>query len=306
MNKKYKVNLLAAVTVILWASAFPFSKVAMQHFSPNVLGSLRISAAAIFLLLLAGILRLPLPKGRDVCKFFLSGALGFTLYLLTFNMGLRTLSSATSGIIMAMTPVMTAVGALFLYKEKISRRGWLAIGIEFAGILVLSLWDGQISVNRGILWTLCTAVLFCGYNLYQRRLLAKGYTPLEITIYSITAGAILFLPLLVRGIGELKTASMPQVLVVVYLGVFPNAIAAFTWGKALKTAVRTSDVTNFMFITPLLAAVMGYVVLGELPTAGTLAGGAVILGGLFLFQKCSRDEHIILKKAIDNVIVKTE
>ena len=285
MNAKSKVNILAIATVILWASAFPFSKVAMEHFSPNSLGCLRITAASIFLILLGIFSRLHLPRKKDIYKFFLSGALGFTLYMLTFNVGIRTLTSATSSIIMAMTPVMTAVGALFIYREKIPAIGWISIGIEFIGILVLTLWDGVLSLNVGILWTLSTAILFCGYNLYQRKLLSQGYTPLEITIFSITAGAILFLPFLPNGIHEMSKAPLSHILVVIYLGVFPNAIAAFTWGKALLIAKKTSDVTNFMFVTPLLATIMGFVVLKESPSAGTIAGGIIILIGLRLFQK---------------------
>lgn len=288
MNIKCKVNLLAIATVILWASAFPFSKVAMEYFSPNILGCLRICAASIFLIILGTINHLHLPRKRDIYKFFLSGALGFTLYMLTFNVGLRTLTSATSSIIMAMTPVMTAIGALFLYREKIPLTGWAAIAVEFVGILVLTLWDGVLSINIGILWTLCTAVLFCGYNLYQRKLLSQGYTPLEVTIYSITAGAILFLPFLPGGIKEISHAPLSHILVVIYLGVFPNAIAAFTWGKALLTANKTSDVTNFMFVTPLIATVMGFLILREFPSPGTFAGGGLILGGLLLFQKSQR------------------
>ncbi len=79
-------------------------------------------------------------------------------------------------------------------------------------------------------------------------------------------------------------APAKQIFVIIYLGVFPSAIAYFLWGTALALAEKTSDVTNFMFVTPLLAVVMGFFIIGEVPSMGTFLGGAIIIAGLILFN----------------------
>lgn len=284
MDRKIKVNLLGFLTVILWASAFPISKVALTYYSPNTLGALRCATAAIFLIILGKKYKIGLPKKKDIPKFFISGGMGFAIYLFAFNTGVQTLTSATSSILVATTPVMTAIAASIIYKEKIKILGWIAIAIEFVGILVLTLWDGVFSVNKGIFWTLSAALAFCVYNLYQRKLSAAGYETLQITTYSMACGSILLFFFLPQGIPLMMAASLKQIFIILYLGVFPSAIAYFLWGKALVLAEKTSDVTNFIFVTPLLAVVMGFLILREIPSMGTLLGGIIIIVGLIIFN----------------------
>ena len=179
---------------------------------------------------------------------------------------------------------MTSVVSTFLYNEKIKLLGWIAILIEFVGIIVLSLWQGTLSFNFGIIWTLCAAVVFCIYNVYQRKLSSLGYRSNEIVTYSMICGTILLLFFLPKGITELTTASFSQIGVLLLLGIFSSGIAYVLWGKALSIAEKTSDVTNFMFVTPLLSTILGFLFLKEIPSIGTLIGGAMILIGLVLFQ----------------------
>ena len=71
----------------------------------------------------------------------------------------------------------------------------------------------------------------------------------------------------------------------VYLGAFPSAAAYFFWGEAMSYAERISEVTNFNFVTPLLSAVMGFLLLKEVPNAGTFIGGAAIIASIIVFNK---------------------
>ncbi len=283
MSTKVKVNLLGFLTVLFWAMAFPFSKITISHFNINSVAVLRCGIASIFLCLL-GYKKISLPKKQDIPKFFISGLFGFFLYLVFFNTGLQSLTSATSSIIIATTPIMTSIVSTFLYQEKIKWLGWIAIFIEFIGIIVLSLWNGIFSLNFGILWTLCAAAVFCIYNLYQRKLSALGYQPNEIVTYSMICGTILLLFFLPKGISEFVTAPSMQMFVILSLGIFSSAIAYILWGKALAIAEKTSDVTNFMFLTPLLSTILGFLLLKEIPSMGTFIGGTMILIGMVLFQ----------------------
>lgn len=283
-SEKKKVFGLSFLSVFLWASAFPLTKVAQQQFTSIPLGFLRCTVAAIFLIIIGKCCHIRLPQKKHIPLFFVSGGLGFTGYMITFNTGILTLTSATSSIIIAVTPILTAIVASNLYKEKIKPIGWAAIAAAFIGVLILLLWEGVFSINIGLIWTVGAAIVFCGYNIMTRKLSAMGYNALEIVTYSMICGAILLDFRAGDGLHQLAGASMSHIIALIYLGALPSATAYFTWGKAMSYAERTSEVTNFMFVTPLLSTIMGFIILHEVPNAGTFIGGAIIIISIVVFN----------------------
>ena len=283
-SEKKKVFGLSFLSVFLWASAFPLTKVAQQQFTPIPLGFLRCTVAAIFLIIIGKCCHIRLPQKKHIPLFFVSGGLGFTGYMITFNTGILTLTSATSSIIIAVTPILTAIVASHLYKEKIKPIGWAAIAAAFIGVLILLLWEGVFSINIGLIWTVGAAIVFCGYNIMTRKLSAMGYNALEIVTYSMICGAILLGFWAGDGLHQLAGASVSHIIALIYLGALPSATAYFTWGKAMSYAERTSEVTNFMFVTPLLSTIMGFIILHEVPNAGTFIGGAIIIISIVVFN----------------------
>lgn len=284
MTNKKKVWGLGFLTVFLWASAFPLTKIVQQQFTSYPLGFLRCSIAAILLLIIGKFSHIHKPKKEDIPWFLLSGGMGFTLYMIAFNTGIQTLTSATSSIVIAITPILTAILAAKLYQEKIRPIGWLAIIMAFIGVLILLLWEGVFSINIGLVWTICAAIVFCGYNILSRRLSQKGYSSLEIVTYSMLCGAILLGFWSIESFRQMTNASTNHILALIYLGALPSAGAYFFWGKAMSLAERTSEVTNFMFVTPLLSTIMGFIFLKEVPNMGTFIGGAVIIISIIVFN----------------------
>lgn len=284
MNQKLKVSMLSFFTIFLWASAFPLTKMAMTHYTSNALGFIRCTVASIFLLIIGICNHIRKPQKRDILWFFLSGVLGFTLYMITFNTGIQTLTSATSSIIIATTPIMTAVVASRCYGETINNIGWFTIALAFIGVLILMLWDGVFSINIGLAWTIGAAIVFCGYNILNRKLSYMGYTALEIVTYSMVCGTILLSVFSLQGVVQVISASPKHILSVIYLGTMPSAMAYFLWGKAMSLAEKTSEVTNFMFVTPLLSTLLGFILLKEIPNTGTFIGGIIIIFSIILFN----------------------
>jgi drug/metabolite transporter (DMT)-like permease len=282
--KQNQARLYAIGTIVLWSSAFVFTKIALEYFSASSIGVLRYLCASICFFFLVFGRKVGLPKLKDVPFFFISGAAGFSLYMTFFNTGSKSLSPATSSVIIATAPIFTAILSSIVFKEKIRLLGWIAIAIEFCGILVLTLWDGVFTVNIGILWMLASAICISVYNLFQRNFSQK-YTALQSTAYSIFAGTLLLLINLQHASIQLMSAPGRQIFAIVFMGIFPSAIAYLWWSKALATADKTSDVTNYMFVTPFLATILGFLMIGEIPTLSTIVGGIIILAGLFMFQR---------------------
>ncbi len=285
MSRKLKVNLLSLGTIFLWSLAFPFSKLAMEEYSPLPLGFLRVVIASITLLIISRSTSKKLPKKKDLVWFVLAGACGFALYLFFFNKGLQSLTSASSSIVIAMTPIFTAVGANYIYREKLNIIGWSMLFTAFLGVVIMMLWDGVLSINKGIFWTLGASLVFCSYNLLNRKLSTLGYKAVEIVTYSMIASAFLLLPFAKKALKEISIASSWSIFILFVLGIFSSAVAYYLWSMALSLTENISDVTNYSFVTPFGATILGGAILGELPGIGTILGGSIIIVSIIIFSK---------------------
>lgn len=287
MNKAMKSAIFAFITVFLWSSAFPITKFAAAAFTPNVLGLLRCSLAAVILLIIGRINHIHGPKKAiHIPLFLISGGMGFSLYMIFFNSGMLTLTSATSSLIIATTPVLTAIGAALLYRERIKPVGWCAIAAAFMGVAVLLLTDtskGGLSGGIGLFWTMAAALVFCCYNLMNRKLLSMGYTAVECVTWSMVCGALWLIPFAGQAIPQVMEAPAYSIIATIYLGAMPSATAYLLWSNAMSLAKKTSDVSNFQFLTPLLSTVMGFAMLGEVPTVMTMVGGLIIIASIVVF-----------------------
>lgn len=210
--------------------------------------------------------------------------MGFSVYFILFNLGLETLSSATGSIITAACPILTAIAVFKLYGEKINVIGWISILCAFGGVAVLLLWNGVLSINIGILWMFLCACVFAGYNVLNRKFSEMGYTAMEVVTYSAVFGAVQMLVFLPQTISDIAGADFASNLAALYLGVMPSAVAYYFWSKAIVLAERTSEVTNYLFVNPLVAAIIGFLLLREIPDPGTFIGGIIIIGSVVVFS----------------------
>ena len=293
MKKSY--HFYAIITIIFWALAFVFTRLGLQYFDVYSLSFLRYLVASITLLVIICFIKINRPKKEDLFSFILSGALGFFLYVILFNKGTALVSAATSSIIIATVPVFTALLATFFYKEKLKIYQWIAIGIEFMGILVLTLMNGSFSINEGVLWLLIAALCLASYNILQRKL-TKTYSALQASTYSIFFATIMLCIFLPGSINKAIHAPLIQILYVLILGVFSSAIAYIAWAKAISLTEKTTYVSNYMFVTPFLTTILGFIMINEIPDKATILGGIIILSGLFIFNKESFLEPLKNKK----------
>ena len=110
MSNKMKVNLYAFITVMIWGSGFPFTRMIDGQLSSVSLGFIRCLLSAVVMIIIGRRYKIRKPFCRkDIFLFFVSGALGFSMYLTFFSLGLETLSSATGSIITAITPILVAM-----------------------------------------------------------------------------------------------------------------------------------------------------------------------------------------------------
>ncbi|NLI21627.1 MAG: DMT family transporter [Clostridiales bacterium] len=283
MRLKDSYHPYAAVTILFWALAFVFTRLAITYFSAYSLGVLRYVAASAALLIVAAVTRMKPPKRKDLPWFLLAGAAGFALYMVVFNQGTRSVSASTGSVILATTPILTAILARIFYREKLRAVQYAAIGVAFLGVVVLTVLRGGFTRDVGLLYMFASALLVAVYNLLQRRL-TRTYTALRSTAISIFLGTLMLCPFLPGAVAQLRDAPPIQYFYILMLGVFSSAVAYCAWAKALSLAQNTSSVSNYMFVTPFVTTLLGLWIAGEPVELSTVAGGLLIIGGLLLFR----------------------
>ena len=281
---KQKYWVYSSITVFVWGAGSVMIRLTFGSFSAITLAVARVWIAALTLLIICLIKKMPPPRLRDIPIFIASGAIGFAVYYVFYNLGFALVTAATGNVVLASTPLFTSLIALFVYKERIRPLGWVFTGVSFIGILILVLWDGVLSINKGVLYLLITASLISVYNIIQRNL-TKRYTSIQCCAYSFFAAAILMSPFLPGAIKDVAVASPGAIIVLFFLGALNSGVAYLCWSKAFSLAKRTADVANFLYLPPFLATLLAFAVFNELPGLGTAIGGVVILFGLWMFQK---------------------
>lgn len=289
MNREVLLSqFYAFLTVAIWSSAYVYTKVALLTFSATALGLLRCGVATLCLMTLLTFYRQLAVKWRHIPVFMLSGASGFTLYFIAFNTGSLSLNPTTASIIIALCPIISALLALVVFKEKLRISQWLATLTAFSAVLFISLQEGSLLISQGIIWMLGAAALLALYNVIQRRM-NRQISALQMTAYSFLFGTVMLLGYAPDALSELQDAPSDAIALVIYLGLFPGAVAYITWGKALSLAENTGQVTNWMFLTPCLALLLEYVVTDSYPGKATLAGGSIILICLLCFLRKNKN-----------------
>ena len=273
----------AMVTIFFWSLAYVLTRLTLQYFSAFSLGFLRYLIASCTLLVVAIFVKIKAPKRKDLPWLIATGAVGFFFYMIAFNQGQATVTAATASVVIATVPLLTALFARFVYREKLRSFQWVAIGVEFVGVVVLTLLNSTFSVNKGLVWLLLAALALSVYNLLQRKL-TKAYTALQTTTYSIFFGTCLLAIFAPQSVGQALNAPAIQFVYLGALGVGSSAIAYICWAKAFSKAEKTSQVSNYMFVTPFLTSILGFLIAGEVPDRATLIGGSVILVGVLIFN----------------------
>jgi len=273
----------AIITIIFWSLAYVLTRLALSYFSVYSLGFLRYLIASCTLIVVMFAAKMKLPDKSDAKWFAMAGATGFFIYVIVFNKGSETLNAATCSVVISTTPVITALLAYFIHKERLRVFQWAAIAVAFSGAVILTMGSGNFTVNAGLLWLFSAVICLSFYNLLQRKL-TKVYSALQTSAFSIFAGTLMLAVFLPVSVGEFMNAPALQLFYVAALGIFSSAVAYVSWSKAFAAAKNTSSVSNYMFVTPLLTVLLGFLIAGETPDNSTIYGGMIILTGLLLFN----------------------
>lgn len=277
---KFKVNLAFSITILLWASAFPIIKIALQDFRGQNLAALRLLVASTILLVYAIIKKYPIPNWKDLPVILLLGFCGFTVYHIGLSYGELFISSGVASLLVSLTPIFSALLAKYFLKERFTIIGWLGSLIAFLGILFITFGeDEKLSVMIiGVVLTLLATIGESIYFTFQTKYLKKyGFIPL--TVYTIIGSNIFTIIFIPNALFELGQANYFSIISVLYLGVFPTVLPYIALAYTIQK-VGVSDATISLYLTPVISIILAHLIIGESPTIISIVGGAITLLGV--------------------------
>lgn len=282
-------HLLALLASAIWGTTFVSTKILLSNgLTPAEIMLLRFGTA--YLLLVCFVRRPLLTRSAgDELLMCAAGITGGSLYFLTENTALTYTNASNVAIIIAATPLLTAIAAHFFdRRERFSRR--LAVGslVSLCGAALVVL-NGKLVLHlnpKGDALTFAAAVLWALYSITVIRL-QRRYSSLLITRKVFFYGILTLLPVLLLQPAGFDAALLTRPAVLgnlLFLGIVASLLCYWAWNAAVGRigSVRAS---NYLYINPVVALITSSAVLGERITATALAGTALIMLGVFVSER---------------------
>lgn len=271
---------------LIWGINFSVMKFALQTLPPLALTAIRFALASLTLLVVAVLLepRTPLPW-RVRWRLAGLGLLGNTLYQLGFIFGLTRTTAGNSSLLIASTPLVTAVLGHALGLEALTRavKGAIAIGTLGVALVVLAKDVGfSLETFTGDLLTLFAVLCWAVFTHGVRQV--KGLaSPLRVAAWTTIGGTV---PLLVLGIPDVLRLDWGAVSGLTWAALLYSALLSLVfcyvlWNRSVQR-IGGSRTALYGVTVPVFALATAAIVLGERPTAIQLAGAALILGSVVL------------------------
>jgi drug/metabolite transporter (DMT)-like permease len=285
-NGQQLATIAAVITVILWASAFVAIRAAADHYSPGALAFGRLAVGTLGLGVIAMRYSRPRPRGKALRLIVAYGVAWFAGYTVVLNQAEHHLDAGTAAMLVNVAPILVAVSAGLLLGEGFPRTLIIGVSVAFVGVVIIAVGgpDGALTGSGiGIALALVAAVLYASGALLQKVTL-RTVDAVTATFWGCLVGAVVLVPFAPQFVAETVAAPPSALAVVVYLGVFPTAIAFSTWAWALART-NAGPMTATTLAAPAIAVVMSWVLLGELPTTLAMAGGMLCIVGVAISRR---------------------
>ena len=275
------------ILCLIWGSTWIFIKIGLGDLPPITFSAARFGLAILILAPLIKIFGFAMPRTRSEWK--LMALTGFLQFSLNYSAVFWSEQYIESGLAAVLQSMITVFGLLlawiFLPAEKITKRKIIGVALGIVGVAIIFI--DQLRVENWMAFAGCVAIVLGAYAAAQSSILIKakgsGLHPASLVFSQMVCGfpAIIAYALIKEGNPLKLHWSWTAILCVVYLAV-AGTIAAFWLYYWLLSRIESTKAMMISLVTPLLAVMIGAIVLGEKLPTQTYFGGALIMGSIGL------------------------
>lgn len=285
--RRWRLPAATIGVLLMWASSFLVIRVVRHDFAPGSLALGRMTVGSAALILLALRARRPLPRGRTLGLVLSYGVLWFAAYAVALNAAERHLDAGTAALLVNFAPIIVAGYAGLFMGEGFPRPLVSGIVIAFCGVGLIALGsEGGHNDSVGIALGLLSALLY-GSSVLMQKTVLRSIDAITATWVGCVAGNVALLIFLPQTVRDVAHAPAGAIAGVVYLGIFPTAVAFTLWAYVL-TRTGAGRLTSTTLTVPAIAVVMSWAFLSETPTSLGLLGGALCLAGVAISRRKPR------------------
>jgi drug/metabolite transporter (DMT)-like permease len=288
-NRKGTALFLLILLTLIWGTSFILIKRGLVVFTAGEVGSIRVVAAAIFLLPIA-LVKLKELQSQHYLKLFFSGMLGIFIPAFLFATAQTKMDSSITGIMNSLTPICVMIIGVAVFRQEFRSKSLLGIIIGLIGtvILILAKNEGQLnSVNFYALLVILACICYgINVNFIKFKITdLKALTITSVSIMLISPLALIYL----LGFTDFTTRLTTQpgaweaLGYLVVLGLMSTSIATILFNLLIKisTPLYASSIT---YLIPIVAVMWGLLD-GEKLGVGHFIGMVAIIGGVYLANK---------------------
>lgn len=278
-----------AALALLWGSGFLLIKLSLRGFNPVQIVFVRLLLGVLTLAPVAASRGLRVPRGWHVWgHLFVAALMANALPYVLVGIAEQIVGSNIAGVINATTPLWSLLlGILVGVDRRVTATKAAGFGLGFLGVVVIfSPWRSAHEIaSWGALACLAAAASYAISYLYMGRYLTnRGIPPLMLSIGQLAAGTVLLgaaMPLF--GLVPVSWR-WDATLSLVVLGILGTGLAYVLNYRIIQDEGPTAAST-VMYLLPLIAVLLGWLILDEPVTPTVLAGVALVLSGVALTRK---------------------
>ena len=278
-----------ALLALIWGSSFLWIKLADRGFAPVEVTFARLALGSAALFPVVAARREALPRSAALwARIGLAALFANAIPYLLFAVAEQSVDSSTAGVINATTPLWTVTLAVAVRHQKsVTARQCAGLVVGFGGtLLIFSPWHSAYSVtSAGGLECLAASISYAISYVYMDRFLARrGMSPITLSACQLLVAAALLavaLPLSGAGAPQVSATSLASLVI---LGVLGTGVA-YVLNYQIITSEGATVAATVTYLLPVVAIVLGVVVLGETVTVTVLAGIALVLAGVALTRR---------------------
>ena len=273
----FRLLALAAI----WGGSFLFTRIGVPELGAVILVESRVGLAALFLLVVALILRKPLNLDQHWRHYLILGVFNAALPFLLFGYAALTLTASALSILNATTPIWGAVIGALWARQPLSMRTvlGLSLGVTGVGVIVgFDHWAAQSGAGVAIAAALLATVCYGIATTYARNAIhVDSFSNAHGSMWAATLCIVPALPFA----ASTTTPGTGIMLAVLALGVVCTGIAFLLYFRLVKDIGATSTLT-VTFLIPVFGILWGHLFLNEAVTTSMIAGSLIVIAGTAL------------------------